>query len=425
MKEFRPYIQLLTDLTLTQKSDRLDVKSNIESALNGQANTFLRKNVNIETLRKSGIFFTGHKLASDLAEPFSKTLSKAPSVLDPACGAGDLLLAAAKKLPIANSLDKTLSLWGAQLFGYDIDPEFVKAAKIRLFLLAQLRLKATQTYCHSIESIFPNIKTADFLAQSLTGKAFDLVLMNPPYHRVKIDNNWANGLTTISAQFVYKCMTELPTGTKIGAILPDVLRTGTRYARWRSQTEKHSAIRNVQIVGKFDATTDVDVFLLELQIGESKNKTNIWYSNNRTKAIVSDFFEVKTGPVVPFRDKRRGEKYPFIDPSVVPAWETVIPGAKTRRFDKTVFKPPFVVVRRTSGPSDKTRAVASIITGKSDVAVENHFLVLKPISGGLRECKEALQVFRNTTSTAWLNKRIRCRHLTVSAIKSLPYGEKR
>lgn len=422
MKEFRPYIKLLTDLTLTPKSDRLAVKSNITNALNGQANIFLRKNVNIETLRKNGIFFTGHKLASALAVPFSQKLSKGATVLDPACGAGDLLLAAAKRLPLGDSLKTTLSRWGSQLYGYDIDPEFIKAAKIRLFLLAQLRHKETQSHCQSLESLFPNIQKADFLKQSLKGKSFDLVLMNPPYHRIQIDNIWANGLTTAAAMFVYKCVTELSTGTKLGAILPDVLRTGTRYAKWRKEIEKATAMHRSTIIGRFDATTDVDVFQLELLIGSTEKTRTSWYQTKGKASRLSEFFRVKTGSVVPFRDKQEGKSHPFIDPSVVPAWKSVTPGKKTRRFNKkSIFTPPFVVIRRTSGPSDKTRAVASLIIGKKDVAVENHFIVLQPLSGGVRLCRNALKVLAENRTTTWLNHRIRCRHLTVDAIKNIPY----
>jgi hypothetical protein len=422
MKEFKPYLKLLTDLTLPQKREIPDVKSKIESALNGQANSFLRKNVGIETLRNSGIFFTGHELANDLAKPFSKSISSGITILDPACGAGDLLLAAARHLPIAGSLSATISLWGTKLHGYDIDPEFVKATKIRLLLLAQSKFKIRLANCPSIENVFQNIKTADFLKQPLKGKSYGLVLMNPPYHRVRLDNSWAKGLTTLAAEFVFKCTKELPNGTRIGAILPDVLRTGTRYVKWRSEIEAVAAPSEIKIIGKFDAATDVDVFQLELKIGAiAKTKKN-WYPKQKTTTNISDHFQVTTGPVVPFRDKKRGDKYPYIDASVVPAWETVSPGAKTRRFDKTVFSPPFVVIRRTSGPSDKTRAVGSIIIGKKDVAVENHLIVLKPISGGLMDCRTVLKTLAATNTTKWLNKRIRCRHLTIDAVKKIPYS---
>ncbi len=422
MKEFKPYLKLLTNLTRPQKGKTSDVKSRIESALNGQPSIFLRKNVNIEVLRDGGIFFTGHKLATGLAEPFSKILSTGITVFDPACGAGDLLLAAAKKLPVKDSLQKTLSLWGIKLHGCDIDPEFIKATKVRLFLLAQLRLKIKPAYCPSIENIFPNIRTADFLRQSLKGKSFGLVLMNPPYHRIQIANSWAKGLTTIAAQFVSKCVDDLPPGTKLGAILPDVLRTGTRYAKWRSEIEKAAVPSNIEIIGKFDAATDVDVFQLELNIGATAKTKRNWYPTRKATTNLSDYFQVKTGVVVPFRDKKQGKYHPYIDPSVVPAWGTVSPGSKTRRFDKTVFAPPFVVVRRTSGPSDKTRAVASIIIGEKSVAVENHFIILKPISGGITSCRKALKVLAADTTTKWLNKRIRCRHLTIDSVKKIPYS---
>lgn len=56
--------------------------------------------------------------------------------------------------------------------------------------------------------------------------------------------------------------------------------------------------------------------------------------------------------------------------------------AAPRQLAGTVFAPPFVAVRRTSGPRDRSRA-----------------------------------------TDAWLNRRIRCRHLTTSAVAGIPWWD--
>src|SRR3546814_13351615 len=63
--------------------------------------------------------------------------SAGASVLDPACGAGDLLIACARSLPILPSLEETLQAWGKRLYGRDIHPELVEVAQYRLALLAR------------------------------------------------------------------------------------------------------------------------------------------------------------------------------------------------------------------------------------------------------------------------------------------------
>ena len=85
------------------------------------------------------------------------------------------------------------------------------------------------------------------------------------------------------------------------------------------------------------------------------------------------------------------------------------------------FRPPFVMVRRTSRPRDRFRAAGTIIAGKQDVAVENHLLVLMPKDRTLRSCRALLKVLQHPGSSDWLNRRICCRHLTVSSLRELPW----
>lgn len=157
-----------------------------------------------------------------------------------------------------------------------------------------------------------------------------------------------------------------------------------------------------------------------LTIGKTHSIPN-WFVKPKIKSVFGDVFDVKVGPVVPFRDPKKGKYYLYIEPSNVRAWGEITPKKVFRRFNRTVYDPPFVVVRRTSGPSDKIRAVASIIKGKRALAVENHLLILKPKNGGIKLCRSAKKTLKTQAATNWLNKKIRCRHLTVESIMSMPW----
>ena len=107
--------------------------------LDGQAAVALRETVPLKARRDTGAFFSSSDLrAAAFAACSEKTESAAPT-LDPAVGAGDLLIEAAKALPIDPDLEQTLRHWGGLLHGRDIDPTFVRLTKARLVLLAFAR----------------------------------------------------------------------------------------------------------------------------------------------------------------------------------------------------------------------------------------------------------------------------------------------
>jgi hypothetical protein len=129
------------------------------------------------------------------------------------------------------------------------------------------------------------------------------------------------------------------------------------------------------------------------------------------------------GAVVPFRLSNRGQWRPFIQARDLPSWQAVTDIVQHRRFEGTTFCPPFVVVRRTSRPDDKSRAVATIVQSKRRIAVENHLLVLTPKDKTLRTCKQLMKLLGKRSTNEILNSRIRCRHLTVGALADLPWSD--
>src|SRR4051812_48378189 len=110
--------------------------------------------------KRHGIHYTPPPLAAFLAGRAAATLTgRGPRlrVLDPACGDGELLLAAAAALGP-----------GAELAGYDTDPAAVAAATARLTGLPAA------------------LHAADFLTAEPPAGGFDLVITNPPYVRTQV-----------------------------------------------------------------------------------------------------------------------------------------------------------------------------------------------------------------------------------------------
>jgi hypothetical protein len=432
MKAFGPYSRKLEALvreTTANGADKLR-QERIRAALDGEPATTLRAVIPLEVVRTNGAFFTENDLARRLISSIESQLAEGAVVSDLACGTGNLLTACAYHLPMLSDVIETLELWGRHLCGTDIHDEFVRATKARLTLVALDRGASLGSEVITLDDAFPQIKIGDAFEQTQIISEANCITLNPPFTMTLAPSNctWASGKVSTAALMLESCVAKAKPGTKIVAILPEVLRTGSHYLRWRKEIECRARIESVEVVGLFDVWTDVDVFILRLTVGDAQAKSSAawWKSNQRTrvqKQLFSDFFEIRIGPVVPFRDPHAGKWHPFIHAQDLPPWKAVNidTGFSHRRFRGTTFKPPFVVVRRTSRPGDKNRAVATVIKGKREVAVENHLVILQPKNGSVRLCMESLEKLHSTDTTVWLDERIRCRHLTVSSIGELPW----
>lgn len=425
VRSFEPYVLTLQRLVHQRLQDSSDVgRAAVLAALDGQAGRELRRLVELSELRRAGAFFTGSQLSALAVAPFAQSLSSASVIVDPACGAGDLLLACARHLGPYQSLEETLRHWGRQLRGTDLHAEFIAAAKARL-TLAAIEAVGKAGDAGDVEMAFSGIRVGDGLdAAALIDSASHIVL-NPPYVATQAGDacEWAQGNVNSAALFVEKCLRAASPGARMICILPDVLRSGARYDRWRKFVEAKSRDLYVRLSGQFDDVTDVHVFILDLVVDNNKVATRQTPLSppERDADVIADHFTVNVGAVVDYRDPRRGPWHPFLHARSVRPWSIVRDIPERRRFEGTVFGPPFVVIRRTSRPGDQYRATASIVTAREAVAVENHLLVLRPKDGALQSCKDALAVLRDERTTAWLDQRIRCRHLTVGAVSSLPY----
>ena len=393
----------------------------------GKAMWHLRRLIPLEDLREAGTFFTGDNLADEAASHFSRPITSTSIVLDPTCGAGNLLLACSRKLPVTTCLFETMNIWGNILYGWDIYPEFIETTKLRLILEGISRgCTPNGASLSQLKALLHNINHGNALQENDKYSAVTHIIMNPPYNRVTAPKQctWGGGKINVAGVFLEHVTDKISKTAEIVAILPEVLRSGARYDAWRSMLKIKLPNHKFTIAGRFDNKTNVDVFLLNgsRQVFSSDFPTvpNVTSTGLNT---VSDFFDLSVGPVVPYRDAEVGAPHPYIFPRMLPVWEEIDDISHSRCYQGRLHQPPFVVIRRTSGPRDNNRAGATLIRGNKLVAVENHLIVAVPKLRSISECRKLIKVLQHPQTTEFLNERIRCRHLTVGSISEIPWLE--
>jgi hypothetical protein len=414
--------QLLNHNHILRKSlDELDMESADELVDLDTIDYVLRRCLTIEEMRDAGSFFTGQQLATEVVSNFQTQINFDSVVLDPTCGAGNLLIECSRFLDIEETLLFTIEMWGKVLCGYDIHESFVEAAKLRIVIEA-LRRGAKQD-CSIDEALdcLYNIRTKDVLQitpEELAGVTH--VVANPPFtawESPKI-NYWKIGKVNSAGVVIDHLLRTLPPQCEVHAILPDVLRSGSRYAGFRSfVSSKMNGYCNIW--GRFSTKADVDVFLLKGLLVENDDDV-IWFEDNEVSIKLGEEFDVCIGPLVAYRDPEEGPEYSYIHPRNAPVWETLRLIPEKRKFSGKVINGPFVVVKRTSSPTDRFRASATIIMVKEPIAVENHMIVIKPKDNTLRSCQRLMRILKSEATNDFLNQRIRLRHLTVGVIKDIP-----
>ncbi|MEI8601585.1 N-6 DNA methylase [Shewanella sp. PP-Sp27a-2] len=384
----------------------------------------LRKLLTIEEMREAGSFFTGQDLASKTVSAFRTPITFSSVVLDPTCGAGNLLIEASRKLGLETTLSATLRAWGDVLWGFDIHIHFIEATKLRLIIEALNR--GVEQDCELEEAfvLLPNIKVQDALVvEKEELETVTHVIMNPPF-TIWIspkENYWKDGKVNAAGIIFDKYLRILQEGCNVSAVLPDVLRSGSRYQAFRGFVSS-SMIATAEVWGRFNKKTDVDVFILSGFLKSNAGKLQ-WYKPEITTSSISDFFEVRTGPLVAYRDPEEGVEYPYFYPKNCPQWEVILSATETRKFLGKALNPPLIVIKRTSSPSDRNRASATLINLREPVAIENHMIVVKPKDGKLKTCKKLMQALQHQQTNDFLNERIRLRHLTVGVVKDIPFKE--
>ena len=394
------------------------------SIMNGGAYDAVRSFIPLNIRRNYGIFFTSAALADKLAAYCGTQISQKSIIIDPACGAGELLLAAARKLPLQKDLATTIKHWGKNLYGFDLHSELVHTTKVRLLILAAIRCKEP-ILDPGLIAYLKNIKQGNALENLSVISTADIVLMNPPFSQIIAhkDCDWATGKVTYAAVFLDSVLSSLKSNASLYCILPEVIRCGTRYKKLQERIKHISDLTIEESVGIFDAWTDIDVYIAGFSKAKTLKKKPIPVQNTANIKVL-DFFDIRVGPVVPYRDPHLGINHFYLDVESLPRWSNGFQTKKKRKYKGTVFNGPFVAIRRTSRPGDQFRAVATVIGKHSAaVAVENHLIVALPKDGKITTCRRLIKVLRNPLTSNFLDEFMRCRHLTVSSIKNIPWVE--
>jgi len=408
-------------LELLKSSDKKQLRNLVDL---DDIDAVLRKLLTIDEMREAGTFFTGQALASKIISAFCKPITLNSIVLDPTCGAGNLLIEASRKLPIKTKLSETMRDWGRVLWGFDIHVHFIEAAKIRIVVEALNRGVEQDCDLKEAFELLPQILLKDALKIAKKElKEVTHLVMNPPFTiwPSPKENYWKEGNVNAAGILFDKYLRLLPINCQISSILPDVLRSGSRYNGFRDFVS-NSMHANVSVWGRFNNKTDVDVFMLSGVISNNDELLQ-WHSAKHENTSISDYFDVRIGPLVAYRDPEEGNEYAYFHPKNCPKWKVVNSVTEKRRFSGTVLKPPFVVIKRTSSPSDRSRASATIINVNELVAIENHMIVVIPRDGKIKSCKKLLKTLQSQKTNDFLNERIRLRHLTVGVIKDIPFNK--
>ena len=428
MASYDSYVSSVEELAETALSSSVKWKpSFVPSALlDGQAGAALRTKIPLKVRREQGAFFSSSDLRATALTPFQEAVDSTGPYLDPAIGAGDLLIEVARHLPVEQDLARTLLLWGEVLHGRDLEPVFVRLAKARLVLLAAVRGAAAKAKVYGgLKEVLPEIKVGDGLDLLANGWSGGHIVMNPPftYRRASEGTSWASGRTNVAAMFLASAVSGAQHGTRLTAILPDVIRAGSRYSRLRDLVDARLHKSSAIPYGRFDAWTDIDVFILRGVIEESEPTTTTtqWWCPTNGEQL-GDRYDIRVGPVVPHRDHETVLTHPYLRARDIPiGGEFDVSHADRRGFQSRLFHPPFVVVRRTSRPGDKSRGLGTVISGTEGVLVENHLIILMPKDGSLDACHHIVDTLCSTHAREWLDNRIRCRHLTVRALSEMPW----
>ena len=419
--KYKEFIDTLeTNLQSFERTPKIEWQDTGLKLVDGLAADEVRRLVSLKTRRRHGIFFTNSDLGQTVFKKLKPRFNKDSIIYDPASGAGNLIICASDFINM-NKIDLSGS---EHFYGTDIHAEFVEAARLRCTINQLLHLPQ--------DSNTPTVVNPNFSFSQLDGlnhndfydKATDIVV-NPPFNLISTKEklSWSKGKVSAAALFIDKIIQHVKPGTNIYAILPDVLRSGSRYEKWRQMVNEKCISGTAHLLGQFDEHADVDVFAIKLikrknKISRRQAKKN--FELKKRQKTIEDFFDVCVGPVVDNRDPKTGKNLKYIVSKGLKGWTKQTDVKRERKHKGRSFKSPFVVVKRTSRMGDSDRAIATIINIPKPVFVDNHLIILKPKSGNLKDCKKVLETLKNKKSDQWLNKKIRCRHLTTRLISKLP-----
>ena len=308
--------------------------------------------VGAKSVQTLGAFFTPAEIAERLVDRLSVRSWEEATTFDPACGAGDLLLPVAKKLPIQETARPTLRAWNDRILGCDLSLEFVEAAQLRLILLAINRgalLDATPTV---LMKLLTSLVVADGLAESEAYRMSSCIVMNPPYGRISSGSqSWREGMVTAAAcihgpsrAIVCPGNSNYRTSPKRCCALEPATDIG-------GNISGDSLInQSLQSIGQFSTHADVDVFIQHFTKRKVRTSTPLM-PDPIARLTVGSHFSVSVGSVVPHRDPKEGAAFAFLHPKNAPLWGEIKRISETQKVQRTNI---YATVR-SSAPNVATR----------------------------------------------------------------------
>jgi hypothetical protein len=395
----------------------------VRDLMDSHATDFVYTTLSLSDRREHGVFFSGPSWAKKILS--GQDLSQWRRFIDPSVGVGDLLVEVCRSLPLKKSAHKTIEDWSKRLVAVDLRKSFLDIAWMRIQALAVHRHKIEKGQTCDLEfiSLPRSFRVGDALSTDFDLREDDCVVMNPPYQRISAPPNSfvGNGKRSAAAIHLEHILLQAPPKVSIFALIPDVLRSGSSYEKFRKEIRKKNEIVSFEPFGAFGVHADIDVAILIINTELTSTQCNENEVNISEGQSVGDLFDVSVGPVVPHRTPATGHKYGYLTAKNAIVGSEISVPTEYASYACRLEKGPLVIVRRTSSPSDKKRARSTLVTIEKEVLIENHLLILKPKDKKTLTCRTLLRVLEDRRTDIWLNHHIRCRHLTVGALKKLPW----
>ena len=134
------------------------------------------------TRHRQGHYFTDSRLALNLTSQLSKSPNEVKSILDPACGSGILLVAAA--LQLGSDPTELAHIARHTLWGVDRDPLAIRAARAAISSLAS-DLKVAAAVSRRLY-VRDSLIAGEAWWRNRSPTGFDLVVGNPPWERLRV-----------------------------------------------------------------------------------------------------------------------------------------------------------------------------------------------------------------------------------------------
>jgi len=244
--------------------------------------------------------FIVKKILDDIGYNSIKIIGK--TILDPACGDGRFLIAAAERI-IKFSPIKHLKENLEKIFGWDIDKQAIDECKEKLNKLIadfDFQIKWNITQCNSIEKL----QIQNLFNQTETAK-FDFIVGNPPYIRIQhldetqrkyIQQNYIfcnNGSTDIYIAFFELCYNLLNNNGICGLITPNTYFYTETAKKMRDNFAKHKCIKQITNFAEIQLFDNATIYSA-ITIFDKQKHDNILYQHATDKTIFKEkIFAIK------------------------------------------------------------------------------------------------------------------------------------